>query len=142
VSSSEEAVSGGEENKAVVRAYVDAFNAGDMEMLRALFTDDARVQGVLGWGGMDVVLPVWGELHAAFGITLQIEDLVAEGDVVAARLLERGVSRGAFRGQEPTGKPYEVVAMEWFVMKDGRIHRRWGARDSASQARQMGLKAG
>jgi hypothetical protein len=29
--------------------------------------------------------------------------------------------------------------MEWFVIKDGRIHRRWGARDSAAQFRQMGL---
>jgi hypothetical protein len=29
--------------------------------------------------------------------------------------------------------------MEWFVLRDGRIHRRWGARDAASQARQIGL---
>jgi len=31
------------------------------------------------------------------------------------------------------------VAMEWFTIKDGRIQNRWGARDSASQARQIGL---
>ena len=128
-----------ETNKDVVRAYVDAFNRGDTDALRALFTDDAQVQGVLGWGGMDVVIPIWRELHAAFGIELEIQDLVAEGDVVAARLLDRGTSRGAFRGQGPTGKSYEVVAMEWFVMRGGRIHRRWGARDSAAQAKQMGL---
>ena len=130
----------GKTNKEVVRAYVDAFNRGDMEMLRSLFTEDAQVQGVLGWGGMDVVVPIWEELHAAFGITLQIEDMIAEGDVVAARLVDRGASLGAFRGQGPTGRNYEVVAMEWFVMRDGQIHRRWGARDWASQARQMGLK--
>jgi hypothetical protein len=29
--------------------------------------------------------------------------------------------------------------MEWFVMKGGKIYRRWGVRDSASQSRQMGL---
>jgi predicted ester cyclase len=132
-------VSDAETNKRVVRAYVDAFNRGDSEALRALFTEDAQVQGVLGWGGMDVVIPIWEQLHAAFGIELTIEDLIAEGDLVAARYVERGVSRAAFRGQGPTGKPYEIVAMEWFVLRGARIHRRWGARDSAAQAKQMGL---
>jgi hypothetical protein len=37
-----------------------------------------------------------------------------------------------------TGKSYEMVAMEWFEIKDGLIHRRWGARDSASQSKQLG----
>jgi hypothetical protein len=32
-----------------------------------------------------------------------------------------------------------MVAMEWFEMKDGKIYRRSGARDSASQFRQMGI---
>jgi steroid delta-isomerase-like uncharacterized protein len=132
-------MSDGEKSKEIVRAYVDAFNRGDMEALRAIFAEDAEVQGVLGWGGMDVVVPIWEQLHAAFGIELTIEDLVAEGDVVAARYVERGASRAAFRGQGPTGRSYEIVAMEWFVLRDGRIHRRWGARDSASQAKQMGL---
>ncbi len=29
--------------------------------------------------------------------------------------------------------------MEWFALRDGKIERRWGARDHAAQARQMGL---
>jgi hypothetical protein len=29
--------------------------------------------------------------------------------------------------------------MEWFEVRDGLIQRRWGARDSASINRQMGL---
>ena len=41
-----------------------------------------------------------------------------------------------------TGKSFEVVAMEWFVFKDGRIHRRLGARDNAAQFRQMELPLG
>lgn len=32
----------------------------------------------------------------------------------------------------------ELLAMEWSELKDGRIQRRWGARDSAAQARQLG----
>jgi predicted ester cyclase len=52
---------------------------------------------------------------------------------------ERGTFRAPAFGKEPTGKSYELVAMEWFVIRDGKIQRRWGARDSASQARQLGI---
>lgn len=132
----------GERNKALVRAYVEAFNRGDLEALRALFTDDALVFGVLGWGGLDEVEPIWRELHQAFGIELTVEQMIAEDDLVAVRYTERGTFVAPFRGQEPTGKSFELVAMEWFVVKDSKIHRRWGARDAASQARQIGLPLG
>lgn len=129
-----------EENKAVVREYAEAFSAGDFARLRALFTEDATIQGVLGWGNVDeVAMPVWRDLHAAYGLTLAIEALVAEGDLVAARYTERGTFRAPFRGAEPTGKSYELVAMEFFEMKDGKIRRRWGARDSASMQRQLAV---
>lgn len=128
-----------EANKKIVMDYVDAFNRGDLETLRHLFTEDALVQGVLGWGGLDVVVPIWKEIHEAFAIQLQVEAIIAEGETVAVRYVERGASVQPFRGGPVTGKSFEVVAMEWFIIKDGRIHRRWGARDSASQSRQMGL---
>jgi len=65
--------------------------------------------------------------------------MIADGDIVGVRYTERGTSIGSFRGGPVTGKSFEVVAMEWFIIKDGKIHRRWGARDNASQMRQMGL---
>lgn len=128
-----------EVNKQTVTAYVDAFNRGDIDALQNLFTDDALVYGVLGWGTMDQVVPIWRELKAAFDIQLQVEEMIAEGDTVGVRYAERGTSHSSFRGGPVTGKSYEIVAMEWFRMKDGKIHRRWGARDNASQMRQMGL---
>ena len=128
-----------EQNKQTVRAYVDAFNRGDIDELRMLFTDDALVYGVLGWGGMDQVVPIWREIKAAFDLQLTVEEIICEGDTVAVRYTERGTSRGSFRGGPVTGKSFEVVAMEWFIIKDGKIYRRWGARDNAAQMRQMGL---
>ncbi|MEW5855802.1 MAG: ester cyclase [Cyanobacteriota bacterium] len=129
-----------ESNKQVVLKYVEAFNRGDLETLQAVFTPDALIQGVLGWGELDKVMPIWKELHEAFAIDLTVEEIIAEGDTVAVRYTERGTFAGSFRGQEPTGKPYELVAMEWFTLIEGKIHRRWGARDAASQARQIGMK--
>ena len=128
-----------ETNKSVVRSYVDAFNRGDFAALREIFAEDAEVQGVLGKGTMDKVVGIWQELHSAFGIELTIAEMIAEGECVAVRYTERGTFRGTFRGQTPTGKSYELVAMEWFELRAGKIQRRWGARDAASQARQIGL---
>ncbi|MDR3457789.1 MAG: ester cyclase [Verrucomicrobiae bacterium] len=128
-----------ETNKAVVRSYVEAFNRGDFAALREIFAPEAEVQGVLGQGTMDKVIGIWQELHAAFGIELTVAEMIAEGGCVAVRYTERGTFRGTFRGQTPTGKAYELVAMEWFELRAGKIQRRWGARDAASQARQIGL---
>ena len=119
--------------------YVEAFNRADETALLKLFAEDALIYGVFGWGSLDVVVPIWREIQAAFAIQLQIESIIAEGDTVAVRYTERSTSIGSFRGGPVTGKSFEVVAMEWFIIKDGKIHRRWGARDSAAQSRQMEL---
>ena len=126
-------------NKQIVLEYVAGFNRGDIEGLCQLFTPDALVYGVLGWGTLDQVVPIWREIKAAFDIQLQVDSIIAEDDIVAVRYTERGTSVGSFRGGPVTGNSFEVVAMEWFEIKDGKIHRRWGARDNAAQMRQMGL---
>jgi steroid delta-isomerase-like uncharacterized protein len=128
-----------EANKRVVAQYVEALNSGDMPTLRGIFAPDSVVQGVLGKGQMDVVEPIWRMLHDSLQMHLTVEAMVAEGDQVAVRYTERGKFVGPFRGHQPTGKSYELVAMEWFIVRDGKIRQRWGARDAESQARQIGL---
>lgn len=131
-----------EENKPIVLDYVEAYSRGDMEALRQLFSEDAQIYGALGWGGLDEVVPVWRLLHEAFLFELQVEEVLTQGDGVVARFVERGTSAGPFRGLAATGKSSEVMAIEWFIIQDGRIRRRWGVRDSASHFRQMGLSLG
>lgn len=128
-----------EESKAVVRRYVEAFNRGDLSALKALLADDAEIQGVMGKGIFERVEPIWRQLIEGYGIQLKIEGLIAEGNIVAARYLESGTFRAPAFGNQPTGKSYELVAMEWFEIEGGKIKRRWGARDAASQARQLGI---
>ena len=128
-----------DEAKQVVAAYVAAFNRGDLDALRALFAPEAEIQGVLRRGGVDEVLPVWRELVHGYGMQLEIVEMIAEGGTVAVRYTERGTFRAPAFGRPPTGRSYELVAMEWFEVSEGRIRRRWGARDAASQARQLGI---
>jgi ketosteroid isomerase-like protein len=128
--------------KEVVERYVDAFNRGDLEGVCRCFAPDALVYGVLGWGEVPKVRPIWEQLINCFRMNLHAESMAEEGDIVAVRYTERGKFVAPFRGTEPTGKSYEVVAMEWFEVSDAGITRRWGARDSAAIFRQMGIPLG
>lgn len=131
-----------EQNKALVRDYVDAFNRGDVDGVCRCFAPEAQVYGVLGWGGLDKARPIWELLVTCFRMQLHIESIVAEGDIVAVRFTERGQFVAAFRGTAPTSQSYEAVAMEWFQIGEEGILRRWGARDSATIFRQMGIPPG
>jgi steroid delta-isomerase-like uncharacterized protein len=126
-------------NIGVVNAYVAAFNRGDIPAMKSLFAPDAQIQGVLGGGLIDKASAVWQQLIDGLAIHLTIEGIVADGNTVVVRLNERGIFRAPFFGVPPTGKSYELVAMEWFDIRDGLIQSRWAARDAASQARQIGL---
>lgn len=128
-----------EEAKQVVRHYVEAFNRGDMNTLRALLAEEAEIQGVFGKGLFEKIEPIWRQLIEGYGMQLDIQSLIAEGNVVAARYVESGTFRAPAFGHQPTGQSYELVAMEWFEIEGGKIKRRWGARDSAAQARQLGI---
>ncbi len=126
-------------NESVVRDYVDAFNCGDMDRLVALFSEDAEIQGVLGRGQMASIRPIWEQLVSGYGMQLHVDSLIVQGNQVAVRYTERGCFKAPAFGREPTGKSYQLVAMEWFEIENGRIRRRWGARDAASQARQLDI---
>lgn len=125
--------------KAIVRRYVEAFNRGDVVGVCNCFVPGALVYGVLGWGEIPKVRPIWEQLVSCFAMSLQVESMAEEGNIVAVRYIERGKFISEFRGIAPTEKSYEVVAMEWFELNDDGIVRRWGARDSASIFRQMGI---
>jgi steroid delta-isomerase-like uncharacterized protein len=133
---------GAEENKAVVRRYIEAFNAGDFAAAAAEFAPGAVVHGVLADGGVDQARQVWAQLRAAFPDHRNVvEELLAEGDTsVAVRLTDQATFTGEpFLGVAATGQRFEIVAMEWFHFTDGMISERWAARDSGAMLRQLGV---
>jgi steroid delta-isomerase-like uncharacterized protein len=125
-------------NKKIVQDYVATLNQGDWDLMQRLFAADAKIHGALGSGSLDVALTVWRELHSALSMNLTAEAMIGEGDLVAVRFIERGKSVAPFRGRPATQNGFEMPAIEWFRVTDGRIVERWGIRDSAAQARQLG----
>ena len=127
-----------ESNKDIIRDYVSKFNAGDLSGIMQLFSKDDQIHGVLGWGTVDEVLPIWEQLVNGLRMHLKIESIIAEGNFVAVKYTETGTSVAQFFDKPVTGKSYELQAMEWFYIQGHKIHKRWGARDAASQAIQLG----
>lgn len=124
----------------VIAAYVEAFNDGDFGKLLGLFTSDAVIFGVLGSAPIAQAEPVWRELHNGMAMHLVPTAVAVDGMTVAVRYIETGRFQGSFRGlpgRAPTGREYQVVAMEWFELEGELIARRWGARDFGSIKAQV-----
>lgn len=125
-------------SKAVVREYVTRFNSGDSEGLRDLFQEHAQIHDENGWLELDQIIPIWEQAIDGLGVDLDIERIIAEEDAVALLYTERGWSRASYLGRPATGRSYELPAVDWFVIEEGRIVRLLRVRDRAAQARQLG----
>jgi steroid delta-isomerase-like uncharacterized protein len=68
-----------------------------------------------------------------------LEQLVAEGDVVVERFTARGTHRGEFLGVPPTGGPVELAGINIFRIEDDLIVERWGRLDELGPLRRLGL---
>jgi predicted ester cyclase len=74
----------------------------------------------------------WLSQHwAAFGdLTFSAEFSVAHGEIVAVRWKARGISRGEFMGQAPTGKPIEFSGLSMYRVEHGKIAEIWETRNT------------
>ena len=67
-----------------------------------------------------------------------VEDMVAEGDRVAARLTMRGTHRGELNGIAPTGREVTVTGMSIERVEGGRIVEGWNQNDALGMLGQLG----
>lgn len=70
---------------------------------------------------------------------LVIDELIASGDKVWARMTARGTNRGSFMGFAPTGKSFTITVMDVCRFEGGRIVEHWGVPDRFALLHQLGL---
>jgi steroid delta-isomerase-like uncharacterized protein len=134
-------VSEEDENKAVVRRWIEAYNERDLEA-----EADARAPGYVAHapglpGSLDS--EAWTQFLSSFtesfpDIRLTVEDIVAEGDTVAARVAFHGTHRGEFQGIPPTGKEVAFSSIEIDRMVDGKVQEHWFEMDLLGLMQQLG----
>jgi predicted ester cyclase len=86
----------------------------------------------------------WTQFIASFAeafpdLWLTVEDILSEGDMVAARVAFRGTHRGEFQGIPPTGKEVAFSSIEIDRMVDGKVQEHWFELDQLGLMRQLGV---
>jgi predicted ester cyclase len=71
-------------------------------------------------------------------LTIDIEDMVAEGDSVVWRITAKGTHSGSFQGIPPTGKAVAFGAHYTFHFQNGKIVERWSTLDRLALLMQIG----
>jgi steroid delta-isomerase-like uncharacterized protein len=72
-------------------------------------------------------------------MTFAVENLIAEGDFVAARWVATGTHDGEFMGAEPSGRPVKFGGMTMLSFEDGLIRAGWTELDAVTMLRQIGV---
>jgi len=80
------------------------------------------------------------DTFAPFSLT--IEDMVADGDTVWARMTGRGTDRNGVMGHPPTGRSFTITVMDVCRFEQGKIVEHWGVPDRFHQLAQLGVLPG
>ena len=130
-----------EENKAIIRRYVDCVNKGQLDVLDQLVSPDIIAHNpVPGQGpGLAGVKQAYVMFMDSFPDALfDLQDLIAEGDKVVARGVVTGTHGGNFLGVPATKKKVTWTGIHIFQLKNGKVTEDWIDLDLLSILQQVG----
>ncbi|MGH9702130.1 MAG: ester cyclase [Candidatus Acidiferrales bacterium] len=131
-----------DQNKNLIRRYYqEMWNPWNFDLANEILSDEILFYGSLGVASqgraafcnyMRVVRAAFPDFHN------QIEELVAEGDQVVARLTYCGTHHGDIFGIAPTGKKIRYAGAAIFKIANGKIFDGWVLGDRLALALQLG----
>ncbi|MGZ4600682.1 ester cyclase [Oryzihumus sp.] len=139
-----------ESNKALVRRHFEeTFNQRHLASCDVLFAHDFIEHAVAPFGPaapglvdgpahmrqtVEWLIAQYPDLH------MRIEQVVAEGDLVVARVRSTGTNLGPLNGVIPaTGRRFDSYACHWFRVVDGLLAEHWAVRDDLTSMVQIGV---
>ena len=130
-----------EENKAIVRRWVEAFNEGNVDAVDELVTDsyvrhDPNSPEVRGPEEEKQLIAMYRSAFPDLHFT--VEDMVAEGDKVLIRVGIRATHKGELLGVPPTEKRLTFTAMEFYRLSEGKIDEQRVNVDTLGMMQQIG----
>ncbi len=133
-----------EENKALARRVIEEmFNKGNLDVADELLAPDyvdhdpAMPEDIHGPEGFKQY--VSGYRSAFSDLHIEIEEQIAEGDLVATRWTGTGTHDGELAGIAPTGKRVTLPGMEIVRISGGKLVEGWEGYDSMNLMRQLGV---
>jgi predicted ester cyclase len=91
--------------------------------------------------GADAVKQIVTMFRTGFpDLKIVIEELIGEGDWIAARATTHGTHQGTIFGIAPTGKTIAVSGLTMVKIVDGKLTESWVKNDIASLMAQLGAQ--
>jgi predicted ester cyclase len=132
-------------NKTVMRRIAEeVLNGKDLDRAGVLVAPDVvDHSGFPGQPpGLEGIRMRWSSLLNAFpDFHISIDDMIAEGDLVAMRAVGRGHHGGEFLGVPPTGRLVEFREVNISRICDGLMIEHWAERSTLEVMTQIGALA-
>jgi steroid delta-isomerase-like uncharacterized protein len=126
----------------VLRFYEELWNRGNYDAANDLVAADYVRHDLRpgdappGPAGQKAVAQ---RFRAAFpDVSLDVEAIIAEGDLVVARWTMSGTHRGSWGTVEATGRIVRFSGVNFFRIAEGRIAEIWNLRDDLGLREQLG----
>jgi steroid delta-isomerase-like uncharacterized protein len=135
-----------ERNKAIIQqVYAELFDQGKLALAEELFAPDYidyEAPPGLPNRGPEAMRQLVMLFHNAFpDVYHTIEELVAEGETVAAYVTWSGTHRESFLGIAPTGRVIRQRQMHFIRLRDGQLVEHRAVRDDLGLMQQLGAIA-
>jgi predicted ester cyclase len=134
-----------DDNKAVVRKMFASTDAHDFDTIENdLFAPEYQLRfDSMPQMNRSSAAGFFRAFVGAFpDISHTLEDVIAEGDRVGARLTVRGTNTAEFMGMPPSNKPISIAAINMFRLKGGRIVDQQINSDGVGMLMQLGVIPG
>jgi predicted ester cyclase len=132
-----------EENKEVVRIFMERFGQGDNSAVDELMAEDFVLHGLRYGGGnfgKDILKKTNEGGHIGFpDYSMTTFDMIAEGDRVMSITKRTGTHTGEFVGIPPTGNTVMIYRFWMCRIENGKIAEMWGMDDTLGQFQQLGI---
>jgi predicted SnoaL-like aldol condensation-catalyzing enzyme len=132
-----------EENKALVRRFVDEVQSGgnidliDEICSPAFVNHSAPPELPADREGIKIVTNMF---RGAFPDSyFTVEDMIAEGDKVATRKTFHGTHEGEFMGIPPTGRGVSMGLIDIVRISEGQVVEHWSVGDNLGMMQQLGV---
>lgn len=134
---------GAADPKAAVHSIVErGWNRGEVDTFSRTLADtvDFHYAGSVREMSRDQMSAIVLRWREAFpDLRMELEEMISEGDLVAARLTLSGTHEGPWAGAPATGKSVRMALMIFFRLEGGKVVELWEADDQLGFRRQLGL---
>jgi predicted ester cyclase len=131
-----------EQNKAIVTRIPAEISKGNLGIFDELVSPDVvdHAQPPGSPKGPAGGKQFYTMLRAAFpDLTIKVEAIIAEGDLVVHRSTASGTMKGAFQGMPATGKHATWTEMHMARVQNGKVVEHWANVDQLGMLQQLGL---